>query len=503
MLKKNLIANYLGQGWVGLIGLAFIPLYIKYLGIEAYGLIGLFALLQAWLSLLEIGITPLLGREMARFTGGGLSIQHIRDLLRSLEIIAIMIAVIIAVGIWLCSNWITSSWLQVETLPNEVVSNAFELMGLVTAIRFIESVYRSSLVGLQRQVLFNMVNSVMATFRAVGAVVVLVWVSASIEAFFIWQVLISMATLIILVVATYAGLSTSMRAGRFMLETLSGVWRFSGGMIGITFLGLLLTQVDKILLSNLLSLTEYGYYTLASVMAGSLYMVISPITQAFYPRFCELYVQNDKAALIDALHKGAQLVTVFAGSIAIVVTLFAKIIIRLWTQDSELSQRTDTLLSLLMMGNLLNGLMWIPYQIQLAHGLTNLMVRMNVVAVAVFVPAILWATSRFGVEGAAWIWLALNACYVFIGIHFMYLRILNTEKWSWYKQDVFYPLAAGSTAASVLKLFWVFDESNVTDTAQLVLTFVITLTAMLLSASRLRDLLQSRVFSYIDKWKIT
>jgi hypothetical protein len=51
-------------------GLAFIPLYIKYHGIEAYGLIGLFALLQAWLGLLDMGMTPILGREMARFTGG-------------------------------------------------------------------------------------------------------------------------------------------------------------------------------------------------------------------------------------------------------------------------------------------------------------------------------------------------------------------------------------------------------------------------------------------------
>ena len=58
MLKRNLIANYLGQGWTALMGLAFVPLYIQYLGIEAYGLIGLFAVLQAWLALLDMGLTP-------------------------------------------------------------------------------------------------------------------------------------------------------------------------------------------------------------------------------------------------------------------------------------------------------------------------------------------------------------------------------------------------------------------------------------------------------------
>jgi O-antigen/teichoic acid export membrane protein len=94
-LKRNLIANYLGQGWVAIMGLAFIPIYIKFLGIEAYGLIGLFALLQAWLALLDMGMTPTLGREMARFTGGSHTAQSIRDLLRSIEIIALGIAVLI------------------------------------------------------------------------------------------------------------------------------------------------------------------------------------------------------------------------------------------------------------------------------------------------------------------------------------------------------------------------------------------------------------------------
>ena len=52
-VKRNVLSNYLGQGWSAVMGLAFVPLYIKYLGIEAYGLIGLFAVMQAWLSLLK------------------------------------------------------------------------------------------------------------------------------------------------------------------------------------------------------------------------------------------------------------------------------------------------------------------------------------------------------------------------------------------------------------------------------------------------------------------
>ena len=104
MLKRNLIANYIGQGWTALMGLAFVPLYIKYLGIESYGLIGIFAVLTAWLSLLDMGMTPTLSREMARFTAGSQSAQSIRDLLRSIEVITFSIAMVIAGGIALGSN---------------------------------------------------------------------------------------------------------------------------------------------------------------------------------------------------------------------------------------------------------------------------------------------------------------------------------------------------------------------------------------------------------------
>ena len=46
-VARNVVANFLGQGWTAVMNLAFIPVYIKFLGVEAYGLIGLFGLLQA------------------------------------------------------------------------------------------------------------------------------------------------------------------------------------------------------------------------------------------------------------------------------------------------------------------------------------------------------------------------------------------------------------------------------------------------------------------------
>jgi len=489
MLKRNLIANYLGQGWVALIGLAFIPLYIRYIGIEAYALIGLFAVLQAWFSLLDMGMTPTLIREMGRFTGGSRTAESIRDLLRSIEIIGLGIAALIVGSVALGSNWIATSWLQAENLPVDVVAQAFVIMGLVAALRFVEGIYRSCIVGLQRQVLFNLIASVMATLRALGAVAILAWVSPTIEAFFLWQGLMSIVTLGILAIATYATLPLAARGGRFSLQVLRGVWRFAGGMLGITFLATLLTQADKILLSKLLSLSEYGYYALAVVVASTVFILITPITQALYPRLCELHARDDLGAMTTLYHQGAQFVSVAAGSAAIVLILFAETFLYLWTQDPDLGQRVAPLLSLLMLGNLLNGLMWIPYQTQLAHGWTSLAVRINIVSVLVIVPAILWVTPRFGAEGAAWVWVILNALRLISVVHFMHRRILLGEKWCWYMRDVLAPLAAGVTVTISVKSLRPDAETIAIDFMVLAAAFCLTIAASALAANHTRRFL--------------
>lgn len=97
--------------------LAFIPIYVKYLGIEAYSLIGIFAILQAWLGLLDLGMRPALGRDMGRFTGGALDAQSIRNLLLSIEVIVIAISGAIALAIWGDLGWLAFDWLMAKNPP--------------------------------------------------------------------------------------------------------------------------------------------------------------------------------------------------------------------------------------------------------------------------------------------------------------------------------------------------------------------------------------------------
>lgn len=485
-LKKNVIANYLGQGWSALMGLAFVPLYIKYLGMESYGLIGLFAMLQTWLTLFDMGMTPTLSREMSRFTAGAYTAQAIRDLLRSLELLCIGIAFMIALGVWAASDWLASDWLRAEILPVTSVAQAFAIMGVVTALRFVEGLYRGAIVGLQRQVLLNTINSLLATLRGLGAVVLLAYVSPTIWAFFLWQGALSLLTVAIFAIVLYRALPPTTIKPRFSQTALEGIWRFAAGMMATTFLSLLLMQVDKVILSRMLSLEAFGRYTLAGVVAGALYSITGPIVEAYYPHMTKLVTRKDESELVAVYHRGSQVVSVLVGSAAMMLILFGQRLVALWTGNLILAHDVAPLVALLALGTLIHSLMHIPYMLQLAHGWTSFGVNINVVAVIVLVPAILWSTPRYGAIGAAWIWVILNCGYMFISLYFMHKRLLPQEKWRWYILDTFLPIGAAAIVSLFLRYWQPPVLSNLLEICWLVSVGIITTAAAAFGAQEIR-----------------
>lgn len=489
-LRHNIIANYLGQAWGALMGLAFVPFYLRYLGLEAYGLIGVFVLLQTLLGLLDLGLTPALSREISRFKAGAHSLALIRDLLRSIELISLGLAIAIFLLIAALSGWIATDWVKAEQLPPDEIARAFTIMGGVIALRFFENVYRSGLIGLQHQVLLNVITSVAATVRGVGAVMVLAWFSPTISAFFLWQGAVSAVSALAMLVALYRRVPMTIWAPRFSKRALAGVWKFAGGMLCITFLSLMLTQLDKVILSKLISLEQYGYYALAATVANLLYMVITPISQVYYPHFSALLVRQDASALAHSYHKAAQSVSVVAGSIGFLLIAFSEPLVFLWTHDAALAERVAPIVSVLALGTLINGFLWIPHQMQLAHGITDLAVRTNVIAILIVAPALWWIAPRYGPLGTAWVWVALNMGYVLFNAHLMYRRVLHDQRRAWYLQDVGLPFLVLSLTALACR--WGLPPASSLVGAAATLAFV--LCALLIASSIAAPTIRQHLF---------
>jgi O-antigen/teichoic acid export membrane protein len=437
----------------------FVPLYIELLGVEAYGLVGFAATLQVGISLLDVGLATTLNRELARMTVAGPqrgdgrdSAREQRDLVRTLEITYWVAALLVVALVELGAPLIAGRWLHPDRLPSASVENAIRLIGLTIALQFPFTLYEGGLLGIGRQVALNVILIVGATLRFGAVVAVLVWISPTIEAFFIWQVAVTALQTAVGGWLLWSSLPRAKPWPRFRGAVLAGVWRFAAGMGGITVTAVLLTHMDKLVVSKMLSLTDFGYYTLATVAAGVLYMLFLPVFQAVFPRFAQLVAIGDARALSELYHRSAQGLGVLILPAATVLALFSHEIMLLWTRSAAAADATRLVVAIFAVGTALHGLMNVPYALQLAAGWTKLALHVNLVAIAVLLPATVVLASRYGAAGAAVVWVVLNVGYATIGVAIMHRRLLRGELGRWYVADVALPLVASVAAAGAVRL---------------------------------------------------
>jgi O-antigen/teichoic acid export membrane protein len=458
-LRRDTLANLVGRGWVALAGLVFVPLYIKLLGVEAYGLVGFAATLHVGLSLLDVGLATTLNRELARMNVGGGdrgvgsgTAERQRDLVRTLEIIYWVAALAMVGLVELAAPAIAGWWLHPERLSTGSVETAVRLMGIVIALQFPFTLYEGGLLGIGRQVALNVLLVVGATLRFGAVVAVLIWVSTTIEAFFMWQVAVSAAQTVAGGWLLWRSLPKAPTLPRFRRSILVEVWRFAAGMAGISLTAIVLTQMDKLVVSKLLSLTAFGYYTLAASAAGMLYVLFLPLFQAVFPRFSQLTAPGDQRELTALYHRSAQVIAVLVLPAAAVLAFFSHEVMLAWTRNADVAAATRWVVTLFAVGTAINGLMNVPYALQLAAGWTRLAMYANLVAIACLLPALVVLASRYGAVGAAVVWVVLNVGYATIGVGVMHRRLLRGELGRWYAFDVGLPLLASVAAAGAIRL---------------------------------------------------
>jgi O-antigen/teichoic acid export membrane protein len=440
-IKRNIAANFIGKSWTGVLSLLVTPVYLKFLGIEAYGLIGFFSSLLAISLLLDLGLSTTLNRELARLASGTDSAITARNLMRSLESIYWAAALAIGLGIAASAHRLASSWLPGNSIGVDQATRAISLMGVVISLRWAATLYSSGLMGLHKQVLANGILIAMLTLQAVSAICAMLLFGRNVLVFFSAQVFAAAVQIVVLIACLWRSMPTSETRPKFEISSVRAVWHFAAGVSGITILSVLLTQSDKVLLSRLLSLENFGYYVLAGSIAGALSLPAMAMYGALFPVLTASMSRPENSDLPKIYHASCQALSVLLIPVGCLVVMFSEELLTLYIRDSNVVAKTHVLLSIIALGNTLLGLMVLPLALQLAAGWTRLALYKNVVAAFLYVPCIVLSVRSFGAIGAAVTWASLACGYVLVEIPIMHTVLLVAEKRRWYLFDIGIPIA--------------------------------------------------------------
>lgn len=491
--KSNIFANYVSQIYVTLIGIAMLPLYVKYMGAEAYGLVGFFAMLQAWFNLLDMGLTPTMARETARFRGGATDPLSYRRLVRALEGVFLTVALVGGTVMFCLSGYIAQDWLQASQISVAEIQVAVKIMALIIAMRWMCGLYRGAISGSERLIWLSSFNSIIGTLRFIGVLPVLIFVGVTPTLFFSYQLAVAFLELTGLVFYAYRllpGLSTQKRIP-WEWSPLKAVLNFSMTVAFTSLVWVFVTQTDKLVLSKILPLADYGYFTLAVLVASGVMVISGPVSSAVMPRMARLEAEGDQAGLIRVYRQATQLVSVIAGAASTTLALCAEPLLWVWTGNHALALEAAPVLSLYALGNGVLAVAAFPYYLQYAKGDLRLHLFGNIGFAVTLIPTIIWATTQYGAVGAGYVWLVVNV-FSFIAwlpiIHHKFEPGLNRI---WYAKDVLVIFLAAGTAALCINLFPFEGANTWTKLIKIILTGMFATVAGVISSSFARASLRT------------
>jgi O-antigen/teichoic acid export membrane protein len=378
--------------------------------------------------------------------------QSLRELVRSCEFIGGVSNIFLALIVWALADRLASDWINAHLLDSESVAVSIALMGVVIGIRLQEGIYRGVLFGLGMQVLVNVVSALLATARYAGAVAVVLYGPTNIVAFFAWQVIVSLISLVILAVLAYRHLPVTNQIQRFSAEARVSIWRFSAGMAVVTGLSILTANLDRLILSGIIQLDEFGRYALAAAAASTLYLFVVPITQGFYPDMVGAHSRGDRSGLVRLHHASSQVVAVAAGSMAILLMLFSMPILFVWSGNAAFANEISPILSILAAAALANCLGHVGHNLQIVTGATRSLVITGggTVLLALFILPV--AAANQGPAGAANAWLVIAILQAGIVLFLPHRSCVRGEGLRWLLQDTVPPLTGAAATA------WLFSR---------------------------------------------
>lgn len=430
MLKRSLLANYAGQVVTVALGVVMVPAYVRHLGVEAYGLIAFNAVLLAWVQVLDLGLSPTLCRELARMQTDAEK-RDVRILLQSLEKFVGGTGVLLIVLSFFAAPYFVNDWLHASALPQSQIEIAFVLMAFTVSARWLSSLYRGGMVGIDRQPTLNVVVVIFAVIRAVLVVsVITVW--PRIDVFFLWQLGAIIGEALTMRILLGRAIDAPILTRIFSRAILMARAKLSLSIAFSALVWATSTQIDKIILSKILPLSAFGVFSMATLLAGGILLLANPIQQAFIPRFTADSA-SDKSKVVPSYFLASEIVMIAVIPVAMMFASVPDLVLKLWSASAPSTPEAWHILQCYAIGNACSAIAGLSFLVQYAEGNLSLHIKGNVLFLAVLVPSVVFGALNYGARGVAYAWLAINLFQLLIWVAIVHRKFLPGINLTWYK----------------------------------------------------------------------
>lgn len=422
MIKEVKLLTYIYgvRIYTAVVAILLIPLLIKRIGVEAYGLLGFFTVLQACLSILDAGIGGVLTREAIISKQNIKRFKKFNVLYRKIIVIFVVMAISIVLLGGLFSIKFSASWLNTN-IGNSTIILCTTLMFCIFALRYLQGPFRSLLLSNESQVTITTINLINTTLSQPITLFLLYIFEGDVIFYFIMQLLSAALTCGLMIIF-------SERVRKNILKNIneqnnldddvidisvSKFFTFALQLSMLTILWVVVNQSDKLTLTRFLPLSEYAMYSVAISIMGILAIISDPLNQYLQPKLTKYFHEKNTQQYSRLYFNAFKFIITITIPLSVFLFFFSEKILFVWSNNTLLALDVSKYLPWLFLGGVFSIYSNLIFLLLYSHGQLKKHTIVYVIFSAIIIPLNIYIAKNFHGDGTS-IFYAANAILLFI-----------------------------------------------------------------------------------------
>lgn len=400
LLARNTFLNLLGQGAPMLAAFFAIPLLIKGLGTDRFGVLTLVWLVVGYFSLFDLGLGRALTQMVAAKLGANQS-GDIPSLVWTTLPLMVLLGVVGGVFLAFLAPWLVQAALKIPGPLQSETLNVFYLMAFSLPLVVSAPSLRGLLEAHQRFDLANVVSGTMGVYAFLAPLAAL---SFSRSLTLVVAVLL-LGRLIVWVIYLLLCLYVipSLRHGRrLQLALIKPLARFGGWMTVSNIIGPLMVYLDRFLIGAFISMTAVAYYVTPYEVVTKLWLIPAAVTGVLFPALSTSFL-TDQSRAASLYLRGVKYVLIGLFPIVLTLVTLAPEGLEFWL-GSEFSRNSALVLQWLAIGVFINSLTHVPSALLQGAGRPDLTAKLHLAELPCYLLIFWWLINTFGITGVAAAW---------------------------------------------------------------------------------------------------
>jgi O-antigen/teichoic acid export membrane protein len=400
----NILWNFLGLLLPGVLILACIPVAIRNLGEERFGLLSLAWGLLGYLGLLDFGMSRSLTHSIAKKLS-----QDEHDKIDADISTTTLLLLGFGSGIALLFFLTEPLWLtrvfKSESIPSSEIALAVVWILIGIPLTLASTGLRGALEAFGRFDISNVLR-VPLSFVTYGFPALISLYTRRIDIGISLIILSRFAGLIVYLIFIKK-LRKNLSLRQFDKHAAKQLLHYGGWLAVTSFISPIMYQMDRLFISATIGIAAVAYYTTPMELVTKIWLAQGAV---LYVTFPALTVSKSSAPKVAAelYRKSLHLILLISVPAVAAFLLFSREILSLWI-NPDFADKSALIMAVLSVGALLNCVAQVPYTLIQSWGRPDITAKFHMIQLPIYLCFFYWLIHAYGIFGAAIAWTGRTA----------------------------------------------------------------------------------------------